>query len=810
MIKNFFRIAVRSLVKNKIFSFINIFGLAMGLACCLLIAMYVYDELSYDKYPEKAGQIYRVQINVTGNGGIEIYPNVDIGVGGGMKYALPEVQSYTRLLNARKTFVKYADKQFKEEKLAYVDSNFLQLFSIPFLEGDARSALKEPNSIVITKAMGKKYFGNDEAIGKSLVMGTDAFNAFKVTGVIDKVPDNSHFHYDAFMSMSTRGFTNQTWSNIGFYTYLVLNKDADPRKLEAKFPELVRKYVVPEIAHDMGVSMAEAQKSVNTFRFFLQPLTKIHLYSDTKYELEANGDIKYVYIFSALAIFILLLACVNFTNLSTASSAKRAREVGIRKVMGSEKKQLVLQFLVESILLTYCAIFIAFMIAYLLLPYFNQLSGKQIGIGFLISNQSIITILLFGLLVGIVAGIYPAFFLSSFNTIKVLKGASSTSTNSKSPLRSGLVVFQFAVSTSLIIATIVVYQQLNFMRNKKLGYDKEQVLYVRDAYVLGNRDVQTAFKQKLLEDSRVVNVSIGADVPGNADMDGTQVYPKDKEAKENDAEIHINIFHVDYDYISTLGIHIKAGRNFSKDFPTDSFAVVINESAVRDLGWGNANPLNKTIVTSGQHSYKVIGVASDFHYASVKEKIAPLMMMIGSVYRTGLMVKIKTADAQQLLSDIKNQWAVYNPGAPFSYYFLNDKFASLYAAEQKTGQIFTVFAVVAIIIACLGLFGLATYITQQRTKEIGIRKIFGASVSDVLVLVSKEFLFLIGIAFIISVPVTWWAMQQWLQDFAYRINISAWVFAVAGIIAILIAVITISYQAIKAAVANPVKSLRTE
>jgi putative ABC transport system permease protein len=374
MIKNYFKIALRNLWKNKVFSSINIFGLAMGLACCMLIAVYVYDELSYDKYPEKAGQIYRVEVNVTGNGGVETYPNVDIAVGEGMKNAFPEVQASTRLMGGREFFVKYGDKQFKEQKLASADSNFLQIFSIPFIEGNAKTALSEPNSIVITKTFAKKYFGNEEPIGKSLIIG---ISTVKVTGLLDKVPDNSHFHFDAFMSMSFGHSVAQTWSNIGFYTYLVLNKDADPKKLEAKFPDLVAKHVVPEVVHDMGVSLAEARKSVNTFRFFLEPLTHIHLYSNTKYELEANGDIQYVYIFSALAIFIMLLACVNFTNLSTASSAKRAREVGIRKVMGSEKKQLVFQFLAESVLLTYCAIFFAFIIVYALMPYFDQLSGKH-------------------------------------------------------------------------------------------------------------------------------------------------------------------------------------------------------------------------------------------------------------------------------------------------------------------------------------------------------------------------------------------------------------------------------------------------
>lgn len=807
MLKNYLKIALRNLGKNKTFSFINVFGLALGLACCLLIASFVYSELSYDKYPEKSAQIYRVELNVTGNGTVETYTNVDVAVGAGMMNAYPEIQAFTRLLNLRESFVKYNNKEFKEGNMAVVDSNFLQVFSIPFIAGNAKTALNEPNSIVITIALATKYFGSENPIGKQLVVGT---SIFKVTGLIDKIPVNSHFHKDAFISMSSMHLTAQTWSNVSFYTYLVLNKNADPKVLEAKFPELVKKHVVPEVAHDMGISMAEAQKSVNTFVFFLEPLTHIHLYSNTKYELEANGDIQYIYIFSALAIFILLLACVNFTNLSTAASAKRAREVGIRKVIGSEKKQLMIQFLVESVLLTYIAIVFTYAIVYALIPHFNQLAGTHLSFGFFFSIPFILSVLALGLVVGILAGIYPAFFLSSFNIISVLKGSSSTSTNHKSPLRSGLVIFQFAVSTILIISTLVVYQQLHFMQNKKLGYNKEQVLYLQDAYILGSRDVQSSLKQELLKDSRILNVSVGTDIPGNTDMDGTQIYPKDKATNENGAEIHANIYHIDYDYLSTLGIKMLKGRNFSKEFPTDSFAVIINQAAINDLGWANTDPIGKTIVTSGQHEFKVIGVAADFHYASVKQKIAPLMMELGNNYRTGFIVKIKTTDVQGLLADIKQKWDAANPVAPFSYYFLDEHFASLYAAEHRTGQIFSAFAIIAVLIACLGLFGLATYITQQRVKEIGIRKIFGASVLYLILLVSKEFLKLVIIAFVLAIPLAWWAMNKWLQDYQYRIDLQWWMFLAAGILVMAIAVLTVSFQSVKAAVANPVKSLRTE
>ena len=475
-------------------------------------------------------------------------------------------------------------------------------------------------------------------IGKTLAIGIRR-DPYKVTGVIDKVPDDSHFHFDAFLSLSTWHITNKTWSNLGPYTYLLLDKNADPKKLEAKFPQLVAEHVVPEIQHDMGVSLAEAQKSVNTFVFSLQPLTRIHLYSNTKYELEPGGDIQYVYIFSALAIFILLLACVNFTNLSTARAFKRAREVGIRKVLGSVKKQLVLQFLSESVLLTLFAMLCAFALLFLLLPYFNQLANKNISFGFFLNYKSILAMFCVSMLAGLLAGIYPAFFLSSFNTIKVLKGSAATQGSQRKPLRSSLVVFQFFVSTALIIATIIVYRQLHYMQNKKLGYDKEQVLYLQDARLLGKN--QYAFEQKMLQDSRVVSASISRYVPGGIMMDGTEIYPKDENG--NGTEIHGNIYHIDYDYLQTLGIKIIQGRNFSRDFPTDSSSgVIINEAAVRELGWSGKNAVGKTIVRSGQKQYNVIGVVADFNYASVKQKVAPMMMFLGGNFG-GLILKIKTS-----------------------------------------------------------------------------------------------------------------------------------------------------------------------
>lgn len=807
MIRNYIKTAWRNLKHNKIFSFINVFGLSVGLCCCMFIGAYLYQELNYDTYPAQADQIYRVGIHLMGNGGATDFPMVDMAVGPGIKNAYPEVITVTRLEQHRPAFIKYNDRQFKEEKLALADSNFFTVFSIPLVEGDIKTALTDPNSIVITKAFEKKYFGESPGLNKMLAAGSVLY---KVTGVIDKVPDNSHFHADAFISMSTEitPSTKQTWSNVNFYTYLLLNKNADPKKLEASFPQLVAKYVVPEVQHDMGVSLAEAQKSVNTFVFYLQPLTAIHLHSATKYEFEANGDIHYIYIFSALALFILILACINFTNLSTASSSKRSKEIGIRKVLGSEKDKLVWQFLTESVMLTLLAMLFALGLVYLLLPYFNNLAGKNISMEFFLNYHAIAFEILLTLFVGLIAGIYPAFFLSSFKILSVLKGNGSVKSVSKGTLRSGLIVFQFTISTALIIATFIVFQQLHFMQNVKLGYDKNQVLVLHETYSLGTGI--ESFKQELLHKNDVVNATISSNVPGiDNNMGGTEVYAKDIADKGPRSEIQIGIFNIDDTYIPTLGMKILKGRNFYAGSLADSSSVIINEAAVQSLGWGNSDPIGKIIIRSGTRHYTVVGLVKDFHYTSAKQKIGPLMMLYG--HNNGsIIVKIKTADVHGLIADIKKQWDGYNTGLPFSYSFLDDQFAQLYSSEEHVGAIFTTFSVIAVIIACLGLFGLAAFMIRQRVKEIGIRKVLGASPQTITLMLSKEFLLLVAIAALIAFPITWYAMDKWLQSFAYRINIQWWVFALAAIIAVVIAFVTISFQAIKAALANPVKSLRSE
>lgn len=804
MLKNYFLIAWRSLVKNSTFYFVNIFGLSVGLACCLLISSYVYSELTYDTYPEHAKDIYRVELHVLGNGSWVDYPHTDYGVGPGIAQTYPEVVSYARLSNLPQMYLRYKETILKEQSMAIVDSNFLEFFSIPLLAGDMKTALIEPNSIVVTKAFAKKFFGDEDPLNKTLSM---SYGELKVTGLIDKVPDASHFHFEAFMSGSSYKNRRESWSNIGDFTYLQLVPGADAKALEKKFPDLVMKHVVPEVQADMGVSLSEAQKAVDTFVFLLRPLSDIHLGSHTSMELGANGDIKYVYIFGALAIFILLLACVNFINLSTATSSKRSREVGIRKVMGSVKTQLIYQFLTESVMLALCALVLAYGVVAGVLPFFNQLTGKLTPLAFFLEPVTLLIVTGGVILVGIVAGIYPSFFLSSFNTISVLKGSTFSAAGKKDFLRSGLVVFQFAVSTALLVATLVVYQQLTFMQNKELGYNKDQVLVIQDTRSL--RANEQVFKDQLMKDSRVLNASVSRHMPGDPNMNGTQAFPKDRAEDEGSAEIHINIYNVDYDYLTTLGIEMAHGRNLSRDFPSDSAAIVINETAAKEFGWTPESAPGKSIVMSGQREYHVVGVVKDFNYASVRQEIAPLVMMLRN-NSGSILVKLNPTDIKDFLADTKMKWDAFNTEIPFSYSFLDEKFASLYFTEERTGKVFTTFAVIALVIAGLGLFGLSTFSAEQRTREIGIRKVLGASSRQVLLMLSKQFMFLVLIAFVIAAPIIGWAMNHWLEDFAYRISIAWWVFFAAAGISFMIAFLSMCFQAIRAAVANPVRSLKSE
>ncbi len=802
MVKNYLKIAWRNLLKNKAFSFINIMGLAIGIAVCFIIMLYVQDELSYDRFNEKADRMFRIVFKADINGGKIFEANVMPPVAQALVNDYPEVEQATRLQASGQPKVTYDERVFKEGQLALVDANFFNVFTIPFVEGDSKTALTEPNTVVITRAFAYKYFGSDEPLGKMLNINN---NTCKVTGVMEQIPPNAHFHFDLFVSMaSLPSAKSQSWMESNFFTYVVLKKDYDYKKLQAKLPGMVEKYMGPQIQQAMGLSLAQFRTKGNKLGFELQPLTDIHLHSNSNFEFEAGGDVRYIYIFGVIAIFMLLIACINFINLSTASASKRAKEVGVRKVMGSGRWDLVKQFLLESALITLIALVISTIMVRLALPAFNHLSGKNLLLGF--NLQRIAGIAAIGILVSILAGMYPAFFLSSFKPIATLKGKLSASTNSYG-LRSGLVVFQFFISVSLIMGTIVVYQQMKYIQNKKLGYDKEQLLVVSNSYLLGKNE--TVFRDQLLRDSRVADATISGYKPAGPSFNNNALaYP---EGKEN-AIMKTLEYKVDEHYIPTFDMKMAAGRNFSTEFKTDSSAMIINETAAKAFGWG-ADAIGKRIVReNSEHgknfAYTVIGVVKDFHFKSLHEAITPLLMVLYP--ETGIIVKVKTKDVPGLIASMKTQWASFGPEEPFAYNFMDDLYSNTYTAEQKTGRILNIFAMLTIFVACMGLFGLVTYTAEQRAKEIGIRKILGASVAQVTTMLSKEFLRLVLISCFVAFPLSYWVMSKWLQDFAYRIHISWLVFVIAGIVALAIALATISFQAIKAALANPVKSLRTE
>jgi putative ABC transport system permease protein len=804
MLKNHFKIAFRSLWRHKAFSAINVFGLAIGMATCLVIMLFVQYELSYDRFHEKGDRIVRVVFRGEVQGEKMNEAHVMPPTAQTLLADYPEVLEATRLRNYGTPRVAYEDKSFREDAFAFVDSNFFQVFTLPFLQGDPRTALLQPNTVVISEAVAQKYFGDEDPIGK--VLNFKSFGtSCKITGVMEPVPANSHFHFDIFASMASLPEAREaSWLRSEFYTYLVLPEGYDYQQLEAKLPQVVEKYMGPQMQQGMGLSLAQFREKGNDIGLFLQPLTDIYLHSDFMYDLGPRGDIRYVYLFGSIALFMLLIACINFMNLSTAGASKRAREVGIRKVLGSVKGQLVRQFLLESILLTAVSLLLAIILVEMALPVFNDLAGKNLNLPLSANLWLVPGLVLFGVFVGVLAGSYPAFFLSSFRPVAVLKG---TFTAGKKSLgfRSGLVVFQFCISTALILSTTVVYQQLRYIQNAKVGYDKDQVLVLPETWVLGKQE--EVFRQLILQDPRVERVSVSGYLPaGPTNNNNFFVYPGEDIAQQ----VKTLQYEVDDQYIPTLGMQLAAGRNFSKDLATDSAGIILNETAAKAFGWGE-NALGQTLTNDngGKRRYRVIGVVKDFHFRSLHERISPLVMTLGNNTGT-LIVKTKTEDIAGLLTSLDKQWTALTAEEPFVYSFLDERFNQTYEAEQKIGRILGISAGLTILVACLGLFGLATFTAEQRTKEIGIRKVLGASVASIVGLLSKDFLKLVLLSNLIAWPLAGWAMQKWLQDFEYRIDLEWWVFGVTGGLALGIALLTVSFQSIKAALMNPVKSLRSE
>jgi putative ABC transport system permease protein len=814
MLKNYLKVAWRSLLRNRTFSIVNITGLAVGLGCFLLIALYVLDELSFDRYYDKAGNIYRINMDARWGGQELREAQTSDMMGPILKKDYPQIQEYTRLYyqSGAKALIRKGNDYITDTHAAYVDSTFFNVFALPALQGDPRTALNDPHTLVMTESAAIRYFGSaGDAIGKMLEVHEGGMDKpYKVNAVIRDIPGNTHFHFDLFFSMKSLDYPWGQVGNVNFHTYLALKPGTDVTAFEKEFSsDFIRKYLMSALKDFQIYSMADLERSGNRIRFSLIPVTRIHLYSDRQggEELSPPGSVQYVAIFSAVALFILLIACVNFMNLTTARSAGRAREVGIRKVLGTERRELVTQFLTESTLMVFLSFLIGIVIAWLALPLFNSLSGKSMSLGSLFSPVILPLLIALPFAVGLLAGSYPAFFLSGFRPIEVLKGRLKAGTKSAG-LRSSLVVFQFTTSIVLMIGTIVVFRQLHFIQTRDLGFNKDRVLIINGTDALGNN--ADVFKKEVTQLSGVKGGTLSAFLP--VSNSSRNVYNISKGAVQSpSSSFNIATWGIDDQYLPTLGIQLLKGRNFSPAFTTDSSAVIINETAAGILGY--SDPIGKNIYifdNAGKPTaYPIVGLVKNFNFETLHHEVGPLMFLLQR--STDLAsFKVNTTDLASLIGEIRNKWMALAPGIPFSYRFLDDSFNEMYLSEQQVGKIAIIFSVLAILISCLGMFGLATFIAEQRTKEIGIRKVLGASVQGIAGLLSADFLKLVGIAFLIAGPFGWWLMNKWLQDFAYRVSVSWWIFLAAGSAALLIALATVSTQAVRAALANPVKSLKTE
>lgn len=813
MLKNYLRIALRNLAKYKLISFINLFGLTVGLACCLLILTFILHETSYDKYNHNADRIWRVTTSFNNKDGIVSLRLAATAppVGPLLQNDFPDIQKVTRLLHGYTTPLRYEDKIFNEKGLYFADENLCSLFDVSLLKGNPQTALRDPFSILLTEEIARKYFGNADPINKVVRMDNQ-FNV-KVTGIFRPFPSAAHLHPEILLSFNTLKDTTvygennleTNWGNNAFYTYILLPEHYPARNLAAQLPAFLDRHE-PRAGAPAGYVPSQFS------RLELQPLTDIHLRSHLDDEIEENGDATRVIIFGAIALFILLIACINYMNLSTARSALRAKEIGIRKVSGAIRREIIVQFLSESILLSYIALILAAALTSLTLPGLNAITGLDLSTESLLRPVILIPLLLTPLLVGTLSGLYPAIFLSSFQPSKVLKGLFKAGTGSIS-FRKALVVTQFAISIILLISTAIVFQQLHFMQNTSLGFDKDHIVTLR--YNTGLDKTYESFRTALLQDPHIRQTTRSSRIPSGRLLDalGASTQSGDSLRPVN---ANIKYLAIDHDFLSAYGIPILAGRDLSRAYATDSNSFLINVAAVRALGINSPQEMIGKNFGYGNIKGKVIGVMQDFHFESLHQSIVPLLMMLpppqfGNAYdRISVKITGSRDNIASALTHLQKTWRTYLPEVPFDYTFLNERFDQLYRSEQRQGTLFTVFSGIAIFIACLGLLGLSAFSIAQRIKEIGIRKVLGASTGGLVQMLSIDFLKLIAVAAIIAFPVAWYAMHNWLQDFAYRISIQWWVFGLAGLLAAGVALATISFQALKAALANPVNSLRSE
>ncbi len=793
MLKNYLKIIIRNIRKNKGYSFINIFGLAVGMACCILILLWVKDELSFDRFHDNADVIYRVTEHQYDSSGdyfpvaVTPWPLAEA-----LKDDFPEIVDSARLRILSGRLISYKDKKFNERDFVAVDPSFLKMFSFPLVEGDISTALTEPHTILITEETAARYFGDEDPIGKVLAYNNNI--DFKVTGVLKNVHHNSHVQFDFLVpfesTLRESGWTD-SWGTNNYTTYVQLAENTYVQHISDKVYNYLKKI-----------------HSESRTKLIMQPLTDIHLRSDYAIDLYGHTENKsiYIYAFSVIAVFVLFIACINFMNLSTARSEKRSKEVGLRKVVGASRHNIITQFYGESLFMTVISFFIALILVYLLLPAFNNVSGKLLSLDSMKDPVFLLGLLGIMLITGLVSGSYPALVQSSFNPVDSIKGTGLklSSKSGKSLFRSTLVVVQFTLSIILIVGTLIVYKQINYMLNKELGYEKESTVYfIKRANLRTQYD---AFKSELLRDPNIVGVTTSSDIPTYT-VHSTTAFSW--EGKNPETRFLIHQFSVDHDYIKTFNMNIIAGRDFSREFPVDETtqSFIVNETAVKAMGL--KNPVGSKFRLY-RNEGQIVGVVEDFHYKSLQKEIEPLVLRIDSQRDSYVFVKFRSEHMQEAIASVRGVYKSFNPDYLLEYTFLDEAVERLYNSEQKTRKIFNYFTLVAILISCLGLYGLAAYMAQQKTKEIGIRKVLGASIMNIVTNLSKEFILLIFMANVIAWPLAYYFMNKWLKNFAYRIDLSVWTFVLSGLAALAIALLTISYQSIKAASADPANSLRYE
>jgi len=799
MFRNYFITAWRNLRRNKLYTTINIFGLSVGLAACLLIGVYISHELSYDKFNVNANRIVRATMEYGSAGTINTTATTGTKVGPQFKRMFPSIEEYARTFITHNV-VKSGDKIFDEPRILYADPSFFKIFSFHIVEGVALTALDAPDKIVITQSMAKKYFGNEDALNKTLTSGA---KDLRVSAVCEDVPQSSQIKFDfatQFLNLGN-GVKDETWWTANWITYFLLHNEKDIPLLQKQIIDYMK---TPGVKTDAGL------QGKDYLTYHLEPLIKVHLYSSLP-GFEPNGSITYIYMFAVIALLILIIACANYTNLATAQSSGRSGEIGMRKVMGASKRQVFLQFMSESSMVTFIAAILALVLSVLLIPYFNSITGKQFAVNVLLQPAPLVSLFIFTLIVSFFAGLYPALILSGTQIMNVLKkGFNFTGGNNL--LRKTLVVAQFGISVFLIIYTIIILQQMHFMQTKNLGYDKEHIVVLP----IGGNMLQNfqSLKNAFAQVRGVESITASYETPEYVEW-GDGITATDEKGKH---DISLNAMPVDLDFIKTMKMQLMAGRDFQQsDFAmidtSDNYknyhqVFIINETLAKKIGWTPQQAIGRTI--ENRTTGPVVGVVKDFNFSSLHDPIGPLVIFLGRDFSRDFMLRINSNDMQSTLDRLQSVWKQRVPDRPFNYHFLDEDYNKLYLAEQRTSKLFGVAAGLAIVLACLGLFGLAAFTTVQRTKEIGIRRVLGANISSITLLVAKNFLQLVSIAIVIAVPLAWWAGNKWLQDFAFRIPVQAYVFVATAIVTVLIALCTVGYHSIRAALANPVKSLRTE